>query len=72
MSKNGKSNVVGMKSAPNEMAMAIKEMTRNLPYFIQNASIQAKVLKAKYDNLVSQGFTEHQALEIIKTRPLYE
>lgn len=72
MSQKGKSNVVGMKPATNEMAMAIEEMTRNLPYFIQNASIQAKVLKAKYDNLVSQGFTEQQALEIIKTRPLYE
>lgn len=55
-----------------EMEMAIDEMKRNLPYLIKNAAVQAQFLKAKYDNLVSQGFTEQQALEIIKTRPLYE
>lgn len=55
-----------------EMEMAIDEMRRNLPFLIQNAALQAEFLKAKYDSLVTQGFTEQQALEIIKTRPLYE
>lgn len=55
-----------------EMEMAIDEMRRNLPFLIQNAALQAEFLKAKYDSLVTQGFTEKQALEIIKTRPLYE
>lgn len=60
------------KLTPIEMEMAIDEVKRNLPYMIQSAAISAKVLKAKYDSLVSEGFTEKQALEIIKTRPLYE
>lgn len=55
-----------------EMEMAIDELKRNLPFFIQSAAVTAKVLKAKYDSLVSEGFTEQQALEIIKVRPLYE
>ncbi|MEC1373405.1 hypothetical protein P9D39_03645 [Heyndrickxia oleronia] len=55
-----------------EMEMAIDELKRNLPYFIQSTAVTAKVLKAKYDSLVSEGFTEQQAIEIIKVRPLYE
>ncbi|GIN37806.1 hypothetical protein [Heyndrickxia oleronia] len=55
-----------------EMEMAIDELKRNLPFFIQSTAVTAEVLKAKYDSLVSKGFTEQQALEIIKVRPLYE
>nr|WP_259547921.1 hypothetical protein [Heyndrickxia oleronia] len=55
-----------------EMEMAIDELKRNLPYSIQSTAVTAKVLKAKYDSLVSEGFTEQQAIEIIKVRPLYE
>lgn len=55
-----------------EMEMALDEMKRNLPYMIQNAAVSAKFLKAKYDSLIGEGFTEQQALEIIKVRPLYE
>ncbi len=55
-----------------EMEMALDELKGNLPYMIQNVTIAAKVFKAKYDSLVMEGFTEEQALEIVKTRPLYE
>lgn len=55
-----------------EMEMAIDEVKKNLPYLIQNAALSAKFIKSKYDSLVAEGFTEKQALEIIKTRPLYE
>lgn len=55
-----------------EMEMAIDELKGNLPYIIQNAALQAQLLKVKYDSLINEGFTEKQALEIIKCRPLYE
>lgn len=55
-----------------EMEMAVDEMKRNLPYLIQSTAMNAKFLKAKYDSLVEAGFTEKQAFDIIKTRPLYE
>ncbi|MED4977214.1 hypothetical protein NST70_13720 [Weizmannia sp. FSL K6-0777] len=55
-----------------EMEMAIDEVRRSLPYLIENTAIQAKVLKARYDHLVVEGFKPEDALEIIKTRPLYE
>lgn len=55
-----------------EWEMALDETRRQLPYFIQNASMTAKLLKAKYDSLVAEGFTAEQAMEIVKTRPMYE
>ncbi|ACQ68954.1 MULTISPECIES: hypothetical protein [unclassified Exiguobacterium] len=32
----------------------------------------AKLMKAKFEALKAEGFTEQQALEIIKSRPLME
>ena len=55
-----------------ELEMMFDDVLSKLPYLIKNSGIQAKMLKAKFDNLVGEGFTEAQALEIIKTRPLYE
>lgn len=55
-----------------EFEMAIDELESKLPYQLRNISIQAKVFKAKFDSLKGEGFTDAQALEIVKTRPLYE
>lgn len=55
-----------------ELEMAIDELERNLPYQLRNISIQAKVFKTKFDSLKAEGFSDKQALEIVKTRPLYE
>lgn len=55
-----------------ELEMAIDELKRRLPYLIQQTEVSSKVLKGRYDNLVGEGFTKEQALEIIKIRPLYE
>lgn len=51
---------------------AINAMIEILPEQIQVFALQAEMLKAKQDALVKQGFTEEQALEIVKTRPIFE
>jgi len=63
---------VNGKMTPIEMEMALDEIKSNLHYMIQNNAITAQFLKAKYDNLIQAGFNEQQALEIIKSRPVYE
>ncbi|KIL72703.1 hypothetical protein [Bacillus badius] len=55
-----------------EAEMMIDESKEKLPYLIENAKITSKLLKARYESLIAEGFTEKQALEIILTRPLYE
>jgi len=55
-----------------EMEMALDEIKEKLHYIIQLNDYNARVLKAKYDSLVDEGFNENQALEIIKTRPINE
>jgi hypothetical protein len=55
-----------------EMEMALDQILEGLPMFVRKTAADAKYLKAKYDGLVAAGFTEAQALEIVKARPLYE
>ncbi|MFP7735496.1 hypothetical protein ACLHDF_19155 [Priestia aryabhattai] len=55
-----------------EMEMMIDDLIAKLPYVIKSNAAGAKVLKAKYDSLKEAGFTDEQAMEIVKTRPLYE
>ncbi|MBM7580037.1 hypothetical protein [Jeotgalibacillus terrae] len=43
-----------------------------LPWIMKQFPAQAQALKKKYDLLVEQGFTEAQAMEIVKSRPIWE
>jgi hypothetical protein len=45
---------------------ALEELKRNLPTHIEFLSIHAQMIRAKYQALVAQGFTEAQALELCK------
>lgn len=54
------------------MQEGIKAIIAIVPEQIKLFSIHAKVLKAKQEALIKEGFTEEQALEIVKTRPIFE
>jgi hypothetical protein len=55
-----------------EMEMALDQFLEGVPVILQMMGPQAKLLKAKYDALVKEGFSEAQAIEIIKVRPIIE
>lgn len=55
-----------------EMELAVDYMREVLPAQLQVLGLHAEILKAKFDALVREGFTEQQALEIVKSRPIFE
>lgn len=56
----------------NKYEKSIQNMWEMLPYATQEWEVKAKFLKVKHDGLIKEGFTEEQAMEIIKTRPIFE
>jgi hypothetical protein len=50
-----------------ELAQANEELKGVLPELFEFHKIMAKIRKNKYDELLSVGFTEMQAIEICKT-----
>jgi hypothetical protein len=55
-----------------EFDMMADQILRVVPAQLRLYPEYAKMLKAKYDSLVAAGFTEIQALEIVKARPILE
>jgi len=49
-----------------EFKEAVRQMTLTLPVQLEMMAIQAKLIRAKYNALVAEGFTEQQALELCK------
>lgn len=56
----------------NKYEKGVQNMRDMLPYAMQEWEVKAKFLKTKYDGLIKEGFTDAQAMEIIKTRPIFE
>lgn len=48
-----------------EMEMAIHSLIQDMDLFIENTKQMAKIRKAKYDALLTEGFSEEQALHIV-------
>ena len=53
-----------------DLKAAVAAMQRELPAFIENAKIIAKIRKASYDALIGEGFTPEQALELCANQQL--
>lgn len=51
---------------PVALARLIAEMRNQIPALIEVEQLQAKLSRAKFLALVSEGFTEQQALELCK------
>lgn len=51
-----------------EFQLMIDEMKRTLPFMIENWKIDAKSMFARRKALIEAGFSEKEALEIIKAR----
>lgn len=72
MPNKNKIKAIQFEKKPTEMEKAIQELKSSMPFMIESTMVSAKVLKAKYDNLIAEGFNEQQAMDIVKARPLYE
>ena len=61
-----KDNLTLLTGPVDKQRAALEELKRSLPTHIEVLGIQAKMIRAKYQALVAQGFTEAQALELCK------
>ncbi|TQR29410.1 hypothetical protein [Brevibacillus brevis] len=58
------------KLTPIELQMMLDDFIKNMPFQIKYFTESAKLYKARFDSLVAAGFTEAQALQILKARGL--
>ena len=56
----------GTKNNNAELKESIELVASQLPLLIEANKVQAKYKKSKYDELILQGFTPEQAIELIK------
>lgn len=61
-----KDNITLLTTVQDDMRGQLELMKRNLETLIEFHTLNAKILKAKFDALVAQGFDEKQALELCK------
>lgn len=64
----GTGNVTALSGGnkPNVMKEAIRNMTENLPMLIEHATLMAKLHRAKFLALKSEGFSDTGSLELCK------
>lgn len=46
--------------------MILKQVREDLPWLLEFAAVQAKIAFEKYQILKAQGFTEKEAIELLK------
>jgi len=54
--------------SPQEMMRSTGELQARFEALCESVAFTAKMIRASYEALVRQGFTEAQALEIVKAR----
>lgn len=55
-----------MKEQNKNMYDAVGQMLEMMPLILEMAKEKSKYNKARYQSLIDEGFTEQQALEIVK------
>lgn len=55
-----------------EAELMVDQIREILPAQLQLAPLHAQQIRAKYNALVKEGFTKEEALEIVKSRPIFE
>jgi len=53
-----------------DFAIALEDFKMNLPNLVKFSFLKAKLLMEQFNALRDQGFTEKQALEIIKSKDI--
>ena len=51
---------------PSVSKEAVRKMEEELPVILEYFAVYAQMVRAKFDELVKQGFTEPQALELCR------
>ena len=51
---------------PDEMRDELRKLQANIQTVLESQAIVAQITRAKYDSLITQGFTQEQALELCK------
>lgn len=59
-------NIKPLQVAENKFAALVSQFARELPAQIELCSIQAKIRREKFKAYMREGFTEAQALELVK------
>ena len=65
MTKNNLTSIDG-KGKKSEMRDALKMILENMDELLELDEVKSKIRKNYYDHLIKQGFSEQQALEIVK------
>lgn len=52
--------------ANKSMKDVVEEFTENLKWHLKLTELNGKIKKCQYDSYIAEGFTEHQALFLIK------
>lgn len=60
------------RMSPAERAVLLDMVKEELPFHLALAPQHAKLRRSKYLALVAEGFTEVQAMEIVKSTPAFE
>lgn len=67
MSEKDNIRVLDGGKTPNMTAESVRQLRSSLPALLEHMALMAKLQKAKFDALKSEGFTEAQALELSRT-----